>query len=93
MPTDNCGITDPKEWASSVVICLTTESLSAMCSNVLAIAVVLSDRGIWGTTIAHNTDFPISGVPIVILETIQTHSVIILKRRELKTSIALVLPE
>ena len=74
MPTYNCEITDPKEWVSSAATCLTTGPLLAMCSNGLAIVVVSSDRGIWGATIAHNTDFPIFGVPIVILVTIQTHS-------------------
>ena len=88
MPTYNCGIMDPKGWASSVATCLTTVSLSGMCSNVLAIVVVSLVRGIWEMTIARNTDFRISGVPIVIWGTIQTHYLIILTPKVLKTSIS-----
>ena len=88
MPIYNCGIMDPKEWASSAVTCLKIASRLGIYSNVLAIAVVSSDRGIWGTIIVHNTDLPIFGVPIVISVAIQTHSLITLIRKGLKTSIA-----
>ena len=88
MPIYNSGIMDRKEWASSAAICLKIASRLGIYSNVLAIGVVSWDRGIWGTTIVHNTDSPISGGRIVISVTLQTRSLIILKRKGWKISIA-----